>query len=393
MTRPLRIALIGGFGGGNFGNDASLKTALGRIASKLPEAQVAVIGVNAKAVTERFGVPAFRITRRPLGAMRLLDLLLLRLPSSVVNWALAFWFIRSFDVLLFPGTGIFDDYRTGPMGFPAQVFRWSVAAKLSGVSVIFQSVGAGPIINSLSRFFLKTAARCAVARSYRDADSKAFMQSIGVDERNSPVAPDIVFALPTPARRERAEGDPLTIGVGVMAYRGWRIDERLGDDYLEKLARFIRYVEGRGCRVRLIVGERSDKRAVARVNALLADEVDRGGAQNNFTDVMAEAAGSDVLLGSRFHVLIAGLKLGRPCISLNYGPKHAQLMAEAGIGEFAQDADRFDYDLLVRHFETIAADLPRYENIVRERVGLMRERLLVAEGELFAQIATAKRRA
>jgi len=393
VTGPLRIALIGGFGGGNFGNDASLKAVLDRIAANLPAAQVAVIGVNAKTITQRFGVPGFRITRRPLGAMRFVDLLFLRVPSTIVNWVLAFWLIRSFDVLLFPGTGIFDDYRTGPLGFPSQVFRWSVAAKVCGVRVVFLCVGAGPIINPLSRFFLKTAAQCAVSRSYRDADSRAFMQSLGVDESNSLVLPDIVFWLSTMVHGAREVGAPLTIGIGVMAYRGWRIDERLGDDYLEKLTRFVRHAESRGCRIRFLVGEVSDKRAVARVKALLGDDVDRGGALNNFTELMEEVSGCDVVLSSRFHVLIAGLKLGRPCISLNYGPKHGQLMAEAGIGEFCQDADRFDYDLLVRHFETIVADLPRYRAIVSARVALMRERLAAAEAQVLAQLTDTKRQA
>lgn len=387
MNRHIRIALIGGFGGGNFGNDASLETAIGRVRANLPNAEITVIGSNPKNITGRFGLPAIKLARRPLGWWRYLDTLFLRVASTTVNWALALWLIGSFDVLLFPGTGIFDDYRTGPLGFPAQVFRWSVAARLRGVRLIFLSVGAGPIINPLSRFFLKTAAQCASDRSYRDTGSKAFMESLGVDESRSPVLPDIAFAMPAPTPRARAAGEPLTIGVGVMAYRGWRIDSRLGEDYLEKLTRFVRHVEGKGCRVRFLVGETSDKRALARVRTLLGDDIDRGGAaMNDLNDVMNEIAGCDIVLGSRFHVLIAGLKLGRPCISLNYGPKHELLMAEAGIGEFCQDADNFDYDLLVRHFETFAADTPRYEAVVRERVAGMRARLAAAERQIFETI-------
>jgi polysaccharide pyruvyl transferase WcaK-like protein len=107
---------------------------------------------------------------------------------------------------------------------------------------------------------------------------------------------------------------------------------------------------------------------------------------NDLNDVMAEIAGCDMVLGSRFHVLIAGLNLGRPCISLNYGPKHQLLMDAAGVGAFCQDADNFDYDLLVRHFETLAADTPRYQAIVQERVAGMRERLAAAEHDIFTAV-------
>src|SRR5262249_8814691 len=159
------------------------------------------------------------------------------------NWVRALWSVGRADVLVFPGTGIFDDYRTGPLGFPSQVFRWSVAARMRGVPVMFISVGAGPIINPLSRFFLKTAAQMARRRSYRDLGSREFMQGLGVDESNSAVLPDIVFAMPVAEDPPPPPKTSLTVGIGVMSYRGWRIDEDLGADYLDKLAQLVRYLE------------------------------------------------------------------------------------------------------------------------------------------------------
>lgn len=386
MTHPLRIVLTGGFGTGNFGNDASLETALELLRRRYPDAELTSICYDDKLVAERFGLPTIKLAHRPSGALRILDSILLRIPSSLANWGLSLLIAGRFDVMLFPGTGIFDDYRTGPLGFPAQVFRWSVAARLRGVRLIFLSVGAGPIINPLSRFFLKSAAQLAHHRSYRDVGSKEFMQSIGVDERGSPVLPDIVFALPVASPTERKRDAPLTIGLGVMMYRGWRIDEAIGADYLEKLARFVRYAEGKGYRTRLLVAEPSDMRALAKLQAMLGDNVDRGAPMSNLRDVMAEIAHCDIVIGSRFHVLIAGLKLGRPCVSLSYGPKHDLLLAEAGIPDFCQHADYFDFDLLVQHVETIAADLPRYNASVRARVDGMKARFAAAEEQIFDEI-------
>ena len=370
--RPLRIALAGGFGNGNFGNDASLEATLQLLRQHIPDALVSSICDDPNVITERFGIPAIKLAHRPRGALRLLDNALLRLPSGLANWMRALWAVRRFDVVLFAGTGVFDDYRTGPMGFPAQVFRWSILARLTGARLVFLAVGAGPIVNPISRFFLRTAAQCAVQRSYRDEHSRAYMESIGVRDRDTIVLPDVVFALPInepppPVRNTR----PLTIGLGVMAYRGWRIDEKIGADYLEKLARFVRHAEAKGHAIRLLVAEPSDLRSLGKLKVLLADDLDRGGdAMRTLHDVMAEVRGCDLVIASRFHVLIAGLKLGRPCISLSYGPKHDDLMDAVGMSDFAQQADNFDFDLLASHVARVAAEPAAYSALVHSRVEL-----------------------
>ena len=384
----LRIALIGGFGNGNLGNDASLRAALTAMRTRFPNAEFECICDEPRVISQRFGIPATKIAMRPSGVLRHVDTLLLRAPSGVFNWLRAIWIARRFNVMLWPGTGVFDDYRTGPLGFPAQVFRWSVIARFMGLHLVFLGVGAGPIINPLSRFFLKNAARCADARSYRDAGSKEFMQSIGVDETKSLIMPDIVFGKPVDAPPPVRTAPPLTIGLGVMSYRGWRIDEKVGQDYREKLARFVRWAEAQGHSVRFLVAEPSDTRALTALQAILADDVDRGGDEMMvLRDVMDAICGCDLVIGSRFHVLIAGLKLGRPCISLSYGPKHDLLMTAAGLGEFCQPADHFDFDLLTRHVAAIAAEPARYSANVSDRVAEMKARVLDVQEQVFVQIA------
>ena len=89
---------------------------------------------------------------------------------------------------------------------------------------------------------MKSAARMAGYRSYRDEISRDFMKRIGLDVSNDPVYPDVAFGLPEPAflREPSAEGEPITVGVGVMSYNGWRGD-KAGDEavyqaYLGKLS-------------------------------------------------------------------------------------------------------------------------------------------------------------
>lgn len=384
-TRPPdRIALIGGFGSGNFGNDASLSAALDMLRTQWPGTEFHCVCTDPAKVTERFGIPAIRLAHRPSGLPALMDNALLRLPSGLFNWGRAVWLASRYDWFLFPGTGVLDDYRTGPLGFPAQIFRWCVAARLRGAKVAFWCVGAGPIVNPLSRFFLKSAALSASYRSYRDAGSKDFMQELGIDESQSNVAGDLVFAALTPDVPQEHDQDPPTVGLGVMSYRGWRINEQLGASYLDMLAEFVRHAEHKGWRVLLLPAEPSDRRACDRLTDLLGDGLDRRCSAETLDDVMTHIAACDVVVGSRYHVLIAGLKMARPCISLSYGPKHEFLLSELGLGQFCLPADDLSFADLVRHFDVIAANVEGYSKLVRNRLPEVKQRILESNQTLYA---------
>ena len=367
--QSIRVALIGGFGTGNFGNDASLDAALQLMRRCAPDVAVESICHDPKVVAARFGLRALKMAHKPPGLLRWLDNALLRLPSGVVNWLYSLWIVGRYDIIVWAGTGVFDDYRTGPLGFPAQVFRWSVAARLRGRRVVCLSVGAGPIINPLSRFFLKSAAQCAISRSYRDTGSLDFMRSIGLDETGSEVFPDLVFASDV-EQSPNLPREPIKIGLGVMAYRGWRRDATIETSYASKLARFAENATMRGYELEYLVAEPSDKGALTNLPLRGANDepFSRAERMETLDDVMATAASCHVVIGSRFHVLIAGLKMRRPCVSISYGPKHDLLLEAAGIPEFCHSADEFDVDQLVRDVEQILADLPRYEHIVKTNV-------------------------
>ena len=63
--------------------------------------------------------------------------------------------------------------------------------------------------------------------SYRDEGSRAFMASIGHDVSGETVVPDLVFSM-RPSDRSNGARDAhdrslgTTVGLGVMAYDGWR---------------------------------------------------------------------------------------------------------------------------------------------------------------------------
>src|SRR5688572_15538180 len=137
-----------------------------------------------------------------------------------------------------------------------------------GVKVLLVSIGAGLMRHPISGWLMIAAAQAAHNRSYRDTNSKAFMEGIGFDARNDRIYPDIAFRLPAPpsTRLHDDEGQPLTIGVGVMAYCGWRNDANRGAQiytaYLGKMTSFVVWLLDRGHLVRILMGDQADRRAV-----------------------------------------------------------------------------------------------------------------------------------
>jgi polysaccharide pyruvyl transferase WcaK-like protein len=53
------------------------------------------------------------------------------------------------------------------------------------------------------------------------------------------------------------------------------------------------------------------------------------------------------IIATRFHNLIAALKLAKPTIAIGYSVKHRDLMADAGLAEFSHPVDAFDLGALV----------------------------------------------
>jgi polysaccharide pyruvyl transferase WcaK-like protein len=99
-------------------------------------------------------------------------------------------------------------------------------------------------------------------------------------------------------------------------------------------------------------------------------------------DAMAAIAETDLVIASRYHVQIAALKMGRPLISLSYGPKNEALMADVGLDGFSQDITHdpgnVDFELLTQQFTKLVAERERYAAIVQERVAGMVARLRAA---------------
>jgi polysaccharide pyruvyl transferase WcaK-like protein len=369
------IGLLGLFGQGNLGNDGSLEAMVGFLRRVRPQADLVCV-CSAPDVVERIhGLHTLSINLpRPTNTIfRAIDAVLLKVPSRLHQLIQTIRHVRKLDVLIVPGTGILDDFGEEPLGMPATLFIWCLAARLCRTKFAFVSIGAGPIHHPLSRWLLKAAARMAQYRSYRDLFSKEFMDGIGFDTRGDLLFPDIAFELPLPEKAEQEWGGDrsLRVGVGVMTYYGWQCDPVSGaqihERYIGQISRFVRWLLDRGHNVRLLVGDTGDKPAIERVLKLVANgqlESLRGRViaedAQSLQDVMNQIADTDVVVATRFHNVVCALKMARPTISVSYAKKNDVLMAEMGLGEFCQNIEQLDVDLLINQFTKLLSEREKY---------------------------------
>jgi polysaccharide pyruvyl transferase WcaK-like protein len=399
-----RIGLFGLFGSGNSGNDGSLEAMLTFVRQVRPDAEIICVCAAHRGASGRIAA-ALHVTAIPLGVpppqndvLQRLDRLLLTLPRRAASLVRAIARVRKLNALIFPGTGILDDFGESPFGMPLTLLTWCIAARLSGTRVAFVSIGAGPIEHPISRWLMRLAVGLADYRSYRDAISKEFMESIGFDTRHDAVYPDIAFKLPAPPPSDRRRSNErLVVGVGVMTYQGWRNDAVSGaaiyQAYLEKLTTFVLWLLDDGRAVRILMGDAADLRAVddllANVSAarpglardrLVFDPV------SSLHDLMRQIAETDVVVATRYHNVVCALKLGKPTVSIGYAEKNDVLMAEMGLGRFCQHVERLNLDLLIEQFNRLIADRQRYERGIEEANRACRARLDHQEVLLAARV-------
>jgi len=377
----MRIGLLGQFGSGNSGNDGSLEAMVRFLRRAHPDADLVCICSNPAVVADNLGIDATSVGAvMPDGrAFARMNGLLLGVPRRLLSLAEAFRRTRDLDWVVVPGTGILDDFRENPFGWPFVLWRWCAAARLNGARIAFVSIGAGPIRHPLSRRLMKWAAGLASYRSYRDKISRDFMAGIGLDVRQDSVVPDIVFGLPLPQPQAIIPRRSLTVGIGVMSYRGWSKKgtggEYIYETYLKKLARFALRLLEDGHHLRLLTGDKGDGPAIqdffrhlARLSPRRFQTCITTETALSLAELMRQMQETDIVIASRYHNIVCALKLGIPTISLSYAEKNDAIMAECGLGDLCQHIEAFDVGILAGQFRRLVADREAYASRVRQSV-------------------------
>jgi polysaccharide pyruvyl transferase WcaK-like protein len=396
----LRIALFGLFGSGNFGNDGSLEAMLVALRKDLPSADLICICNGPDRIAKTFGIKAIPMAPTlPFAATSRLAKLLYLLPAKLLNIFRAATQLRNIDAIVAPGTGLLDDFSTGPLGIPLDLFCWSLAAWIMRKPMLLVSIGAGPIDHPISRWLMRPSARMAQYRSYRDSISKAFLASIGVRTSDDPVFPDLAFGLTNLASPNEKTPSKKAVGIGIMTYRGWRgrgaNGQRIYAKYLDELAEFTNWLREQGYQIRLLSGDIHDSETIDRFRAILksktaiSSDADAIASEpvTTLQDVTREFQQTDFAVATRYHNVVCALMAGKPTISVGYAEKNRALLNSAGLGRYACSIENFTARWLIDRFNELSEERATAEQRIKDMNANFTRQLAEQQAMLSAKLA------
>jgi polysaccharide pyruvyl transferase WcaK-like protein len=392
--RKLRIGLMGWTGIENLGNDALLEAGLHFFRERLPDAELISIGSGPELVEQMFGISGPNMRWLPKNRwLRAVDKLMLKVPSGIANAIICERTLSKLDYFVVTGGSLIDDYRTHSLDRPLTLRRWFGTAKRLGVKIVYVSVGAERVRKKNCERMVKPLIGMSAYRSYRDQCSRDYVQTLGYDESATPVYPDLVWGMPEPLNPPRPADGPLTVGVGVMAYHGWKSIEAgvdIHERYVAQMTELVDWLADNGYRVRMLVGEKSDRRVV---EAIRQRARAAGGPMwaghapaKDIHELMRQITETDLVIATRFHNILCALKLGRPTLSISYMPKNSELLELVGTPGFHQPLEGLDVELLKKQFLDLAAQRETLAATIGDHVVGIKARLKDQEARLLRDV-------
>jgi polysaccharide pyruvyl transferase WcaK-like protein len=373
VPTPPRIALFGEFGIGNLGNDISCHV----LSSLLSEA---VLGVELSAITRgSAGLDqVFDLRAVPISAReRVLKLPSMlrpahRVSSKLLDFVRLVRIVGAYDAVIVPGTGVLEDSkRWNPGGVLTWLLLLAIACRIRGVALVWFAVG-----GSLYRHWLpaKVAAwsgRWAQHRSFRDVTTAASLRRAGLDIPDTAITHDVVFSeIDSIYDESRSPAQRLASTIALSA-----IDYESGDSrsaYLQRLAGVAVSLLERGLNLVLVVGDDADELPTEDLMRLIELSCHPRAAavrrirRTDFTALSQTLQNTDLVVASRFHVLLAALKLHRPVIALSHASKDDDLLGQFGLSDYIHSIEDFtaediqaSLDRLSLEFESVQHRLER----------------------------------
>ncbi|MFC8597466.1 polysaccharide pyruvyl transferase family protein [Isoptericola sp. NPDC057191] len=399
----MRVGLLGGWGTGNPGNDATARV----VADHLRGQHDVVLVTYAGHPLPVSGLEDLRWA--PLGddappsgrtrAGRLLH----RVRSAVDSLHRAWRTGRDVGALVIAGGGVYEAEATagvGVLGALALVVL-AFASSTHGRRLVVLAVGGTTVRSRAERALLVLATRRASYRSFRDQASRAALLEMGGASPDDPVRTDVVFASApdTPSAPEPGAGAPAAhegrglLALGVLRFPwlgpGGPADLAL-TPYVQALAETVaQHVTGGGT-VALVGGDVSDlpvadavrSEAARRLgDAAVATSVEVWGAPP-FAELVPRLARCDLVVASRFHTLVAAVVAGRPVLAVADRAKVRSLMRDAGLASWVLEARGLE----AARLDKLLGELRDQETAVRDLVVAARDRLAGTAREQLSEL-------
>lgn len=371
------IGLFGAFGVGNMGNDQSGRTMIRLIEELGTDLRVVAVSREARRAQEALGVQSFALdSGQPHGGA------LGRVASKVRGLRHLTQLVGRFDQVVVPGTGLLEQ-TSGRL--PGGDLTWtallSLACRLKRVPLAWFGMGGSATMPPLPRVVAWLAANGVQFLSFRDEMSAL---SLGQGLRNrSIIVPDIVFATPD----ERVRTGPTspetrpTIGVAVINYDPPAAGDR--ERYLEEMSALVERLLARGTDLRLLLGDEADESPTREV---LASVTNRGGDLTGvsvvpfgaFEELAVAAARCDLVVASRYHVLLAASLTATPLIAVSHASKDDALMQQLGQDRYVIPAPALRVDAALALIDTALADADGIRECLERRVESFRTEVVHA---------------
>jgi len=382
------VSLFGGFGLGNLGNEITLQAILFHFRKRFPDVTLNCICTHPEITAANHQIATLPVTPSLIGAWRprnrlarILRSTVIGIPNELYRWLGAFKSLTRTSALIVPGTGLLTD-AYGLTGWgPYNSFKWSLMAKMRGCKLVYVSVGAGPIHSWIGKWLVRSALALADFRSYRDNETKAFLNSIGAARKTDRVFPDLAFSIvdeirPKPEMQNRPR--PV-IGLGLMLYHGKLSSDEAREStykaYLEHFVVFVKWLLARGYDVRLLIGEGSDIAVTAEFNNLLKSRLDPHDAErvidepaSSVEELLAQLSETTAVVATRFHNILLALALNKPTICVSFHQKCTSLMQDMGLAEYCQDIKKLDSAKFIEQFCRLEQNSESLKPMIRAKV-------------------------
>jgi polysaccharide pyruvyl transferase WcaK-like protein len=252
-------------------------------------------------------------------------------------------------------------------GFPGRTSSRHAARLLlsrwAGAKHIILPQVMGPIRGRLDRSLARRALVSASSITVRDQVTCSILEDLGVTKtRPVAVCPDIAFRF-SAAPQRRAQEILGGIGVGdsplVLVTPNMRVYERSplheGKNlYLETMVQLVQNLVDRLHVAVLLIPYELNPRS--KDDAWLADEIlarlencEKVFAlheQLGAADIKAITGCAQLLVGSRYHSLIAALSMRVPCVAISWSHKYEMLMGSVELGEYVCHVNDLDFKVL-----------------------------------------------
>lgn len=396
-----KIGLIGPWGCGNLGDAAIQKAMIQNVRQYYPDAQIYGFSINPQDTEDRHGIPSFPMCKwyglpsfARIGATSNLLISKLLIPIRIlaklflepIILAKYLIIVPDFDALIVSGGGQLDDVFNGAWGQPYSLLLWGLLSRLHKIKFLIVSVGAGPINKPLSKFFFKKALSLANYRSYRDKNSKQYIERvINFPITKDPIYPDIAHSLELNTYQAYAnprKENRTVVGIAPIPHKYARTPPGLPGDntptykkYHQKLVSFVSWLLENNYMILFFTGENDADRPIIED---VKNSLDKNGVvyspdrvidryTRTVNELMLQIAETDLVVASRFHGVLLSQLLNKPTLALSFHDKVDSLMANTNQLEYCLPIDNIDVDTLINRFQALEANQTTIKSQLEKR--------------------------